>query len=67
MENGAGMGKAPPMGNPRPQPCFYLCGDGDRDEDDFESGDGNGKTIPGPGPPRCHPYSLGRGSFPHQS
>ena len=32
------MGKAPPMGNPRPRPCFNLCGDEDRDEDVLEAG-----------------------------
>lgn len=29
MGNGAGMGKVPPTGNPDPQHCFYLSGDGE--------------------------------------
>ena len=50
MGNGAGMGKAPPMGNPHPRPCFKLCGDGDGDRDGFGGGDEDGKAIPGPAP-----------------
>ena len=56
MGNRAGMGKAPPTGNPLPQPCFYLCGDEDGDGDGFESGNGDGKAILDPTAPRCHPY-----------
>ena len=51
MGNGVGIGKAPPTGNPRPRPRFYLCKDGDEVGDGFESGDGDGKAIPGSAPP----------------
>ncbi|GMN45739.1 hypothetical protein TIFTF001_014933 [Ficus carica] len=51
MGNEMGMGKAPPMGNPRPQSHVYLSGDGD----DFEGGDVDEKAFSGPTSPRCHP------------
>ena len=50
MGNGAGMGKAPPIGNPHPRLRFKLCRDGDGDGDGFGGGDGDGKAIPGPAP-----------------
>ena len=53
MGNGTGMEKAPPTGNPRPRPHFYLCGDGD--EDDFRGRDGDVKAILGSALPRYHP------------
>ena len=44
------MGKVPPIGNPRPQPRFYLCEDGDEDGygDGFEGGDGTVKQSQAP-------------------
>ena len=55
----AGIGKAPSMGNPHPQPCFYLTGDGD----DFGGGDGDGKTFPDLTTSHCNPYCPAVGTF----
>ena len=49
------MGKAPLIGNLRPRPRFYLCGNRDGDEDGFEDGDGDDKAIPGPPRPVAIP------------
>ena len=35
MGNKVGMRKTPLRGNSRPQPRFYLSGDGDKDGDDL--------------------------------